>query len=256
MEKKTPTTYFVPALAKALDVIEYLSHKTEPLPLSVIAKDLGRTSSELFRIMDYLVQRNYVIKEENLNSYTLSLKFFELTFNIPLVRRIVEAASPFLNKLSAEIGYSSHLSLVEGGNLVILYEEESIWPVYIHVKVGARIPATATSSGRLLLGLMSETDRENSLTLDTSFMARSQIEKDRIRDEIRSSGRQKVFTSRSKQHEGVIDVVSAIELYKGKYAALAVPMSGSAEKTPAHVKTAVSAAAASIQQRLTGVHSG
>ena len=252
MKKKTPTTYFVPALEKALDVVEYLSRKTEPLPLSVIAKDLGRTSSELFRIMDYLVQRNYVIKESNLNSYTLSLKFFELTFNIPLVRRIVDTASPFLNRLSSEIGYSSHVSVIEGGDLVIIHEQESIWPVYIHVKIGARIPATATSSGCLLLGLMSDRDRRNCLDLDKAFLKRNMEEQNRILQEIRKSSEQEVYISPSKQHERVLDIVAPIELFHGKYAALAVPISSASKDSISAVKAKVSLAAAQIQRNLLG----
>lgn len=254
MEKKKPTTYFVPALAKALDVIEYLSRKTEPLPLSVIAKDLGRTPSELFRIMDFLSRRRYIIKEPNLNSYTLSLKFFELTFNIPLVRRLVEAATPFLNRLSAEIGYSSHISIIEGGDLVILHEEESVWPVFIHVKVGARIPATSTSSGRMLLGLMTEADRRNSLALDTYFTAKPREEQEQILKGISETSGLGVRSSLSKQHNGVVDVIAPIELYQGTYAALAVPVSNSrpAEESLTVVEAKVLETASLIQNRLTG----
>lgn len=224
MEKKTQTTYFVPALAKALDVIEYLSRKTEPLPLSVIAKDLKRTSSELFRIMDYLVQRNYVIKEPNLNSYTLSLKFFELTVNISLIRRIVEASSQVMTELSIKTGCSSHISVVEGGYLIVLHEAESVQPYSLHVRVGARIPATTTSSGCLILSRMNTADRYRALSLDPLYSTKPLAEKEKILKKIQTFAEQDVCTNQSFEFQNVIDIFTAIELYHGKYAALLVPV--------------------------------
>src|SRR6266513_2137119 len=58
--RKTPPTkyapsmdarYAVPALDKGLDVIELLARETDGLTLNEIARLLGRTSSELFRMV-------------------------------------------------------------------------------------------------------------------------------------------------------------------------------------------------------------
>src|SRR5207302_8512968 len=68
--------YAAPALDKGLDVIELLARETDGLTLNEIARVLGRTSSELFRMVNALCRRGYIGKQDD--RYVLTLKMFEL----------------------------------------------------------------------------------------------------------------------------------------------------------------------------------
>ena len=58
--KSRKKPYSAPALEKGLDVLELLSREDEGLTVSVIAKRLSRSVSELFRMLVVLEQRGYI----------------------------------------------------------------------------------------------------------------------------------------------------------------------------------------------------
>jgi DNA-binding IclR family transcriptional regulator len=225
MKLKTPAVkYKVPALDKALDILEYLAMGSSPLPLSTIAKDLNKTASEVFRVINCLVKRNYIVKDSTVNAYSLSLKFFELTNNIPPLKRLIDASTIPLTRLVKEIGFSCHLSILEGGDLVILHEQEGTDPVHVRVKAGARIPATHTSSGRLLLACLEEKMLVSALAQDSYYMGNSPAVRKEIRSEIEALRGKTSSVSKSKQHPAVYDIVSPIEMYRHRFAALGAPI--------------------------------
>lgn len=217
--------YKVPSLEKALDVIEYLSEASAPMPLSTIAQDIDRTASELFRVLDCLVKRNYVIKDRTVNAYSLSLKFFELTNSIPPIKRLIDASAAPLTLLLRDKGFfSCHLSLLEGGDIVIVYEQAGILPVHIHVKAGARISATHTSSGRVLLSCLTEPELDAALSLDSYYNDTAREEQLGIRKEIEGFRGSRVVLTESKQLPGIYDIVVPIKMHRTRFAALAVPI--------------------------------
>ena len=71
------TRYAVPALDKGLDVLELLAREPGGLTLNEVARALGRTSSELFRMVTALARRGYIEQGDG-DRYTLTLKLFEL----------------------------------------------------------------------------------------------------------------------------------------------------------------------------------
>ena len=53
------SAYPVPALEKGLDLLELLSARADPQSLTALARTLGRSSSELFRMITCLERRGY-----------------------------------------------------------------------------------------------------------------------------------------------------------------------------------------------------
>jgi len=60
MPEDRPQKYTAPALEKGLDILERLSLSETGLSLSEIARDLGRSVSEIFRMLVVLEQRGYI----------------------------------------------------------------------------------------------------------------------------------------------------------------------------------------------------
>lgn len=216
--------YNVPALDKALDVLEYLSNSSIPLPLSTIAKDLNKTSSEVFRVVNCLVKRNYLVKDETVNAYSLSLKFFELTNNSPPLKRLIDASVLPLAELVKDIDSSCHLSVLEDGDLVVLYEQEGIDVIHVHVKAGYRTPATLGTSGKVLLAQLEEQERETVLLRDSHFSSLPADKQESLRREIRGYAGLDCLVTPSDLHSEIIDIVSFLPLYRFRFAALAVPL--------------------------------
>ena len=65
--------YRAPALDKGLDILELLSEQKEGLTRTEITKELGRNASEIYRMLERLVARRYVMRSTGGDRYTLSL---------------------------------------------------------------------------------------------------------------------------------------------------------------------------------------
>jgi DNA-binding Lrp family transcriptional regulator len=92
--------YSVPALDKGLDIVELLAGRPEGLSLKQIADALGRTPTEIFRMLNHLLHRTYVRRFEPGGIYRLSLKLFELAHRFPPTARLLEVAVPAMRQLA------------------------------------------------------------------------------------------------------------------------------------------------------------
>jgi DNA-binding IclR family transcriptional regulator len=102
--------YRAPALEKGLDVIELLAAEKSPLNLSAISHRLGRSSGELFRMLQVLEFKGFITVSDNGTGYVLTNKLFALAMAQAPVRSLVETALPVMRKLVQDIGQSCHIA--------------------------------------------------------------------------------------------------------------------------------------------------
>ena len=150
--------YRAPALDKGLDIIELLAATEEGLVQADIAKALGRSANEIFRMLDRLQRRGYVRRSGD--RYDLSLKLFALTHQHAPIRRLVSLATPFLGELSRRIQQSCHIAVYDQGHVVVIAQSESPGYYGLSIRVGSRIGLFNTGSGHVLLAFASESERE------------------------------------------------------------------------------------------------
>jgi DNA-binding IclR family transcriptional regulator len=60
MNMKSEEAYQAPALAKGLDVLEFLSGQTEPYAVAELARALGRSRNEIYRMVIVLERSGYL----------------------------------------------------------------------------------------------------------------------------------------------------------------------------------------------------
>ena len=94
--------YRAPALDKGLDILELLSEQKEGLTRAEIMKALGRNASEIYRMLERLVARQYVVRSAGGDRYSLSLKLFALAHRHPPMNRFISAAMPVMQGFAAE----------------------------------------------------------------------------------------------------------------------------------------------------------
>jgi len=109
------------------------------MTLQEIANRLDRTPTELFRMLDVLVQRGYLARETD-SSYVLTLRLFELGQRHPLVDRLLDAAIPHMSELARQTGQSNHLCVHHDARLVVLARAEPPEPMSCLVRQGAHFP--------------------------------------------------------------------------------------------------------------------
>ncbi|RYE45353.1 MAG: hypothetical protein EOP24_20430 [Hyphomicrobiales bacterium] len=113
--------YTAPALEKGLDVLELLATLTVPVTPSQIAQRLGRSLSEVYRMVMALERRGYLIRPPGEEALVLSTQLYGLATLFPPFRRVVDAAQPIMNALALETSQAIHMAVLDGLNQRIIY---------------------------------------------------------------------------------------------------------------------------------------
>ena len=150
--------YRAPALDKGLDILELLAGTEEGLSQAEIAKSLERSPNEIYRMLDRLVRRGYVLRT-NGDRYELTLKLFELAHARPPIQRLVSQALPVMRRFARSAEQTCHLVIHDRNVLVVAAQVES--PNYwgVSIRVGSRIGLVNTGSGHVFLAYANPEER-------------------------------------------------------------------------------------------------
>ncbi|WP_172329617.1 IclR family transcriptional regulator [Mangrovicoccus sp. HB161399] len=147
--------YRAPALSKGLDILELLSTVADGLTQAEIAKTLGRTSSEIFRMLMVLRERGYV--EIDNDRYHLTTKMFVMAHRHPPVKRLAAFAGDPMQRLADRLNQSMHLGILHRGEMLVIAQVDCPDNNLTSVRLGAHVPLYDTASGRVLAAWL---DRE------------------------------------------------------------------------------------------------
>ena len=148
--------YRAPALEKGLDVIELLAAEKSPLNLSAISHRLGRSSGELFRMLQVLEFKGFITIAENGSGYVLTNKLFALAMAQAPVRSLVETALPVMRKLAVDIGQSCHIAVASEDQIVVITRIERPGDLGFSVRIGYRREIASATSGLVLFAHQSD----------------------------------------------------------------------------------------------------
>lgn len=145
----TGPDYAVPALDKALDILEALADEGGGLSQGEIAALVGRTPSQVFRVLQRLERRGWIVRERPSGLYLLSTKMLELAHRHPPLRGLVAQALPVMRAVTDAVHQSCNLSILDAGRVRVIAQVESPAAFGFRVRVGAEFPI-ATPAGRVL----------------------------------------------------------------------------------------------------------
>lgn len=149
--------YRAPALEKGLDILELLSAQEEPLTMSAIVNLLGRSTGELFRMIQVLEHRGYV--QQGQDGYVITPRLFHLGLKRPPVRSLMEQALPEMRLLADRIGQSCYLAIPSGAASSVIARMEASTTFGFSVRVGYRRALHETPTGTTLYAFQSEKTR-------------------------------------------------------------------------------------------------
>jgi DNA-binding IclR family transcriptional regulator len=154
MKTKAPkisSRYPTPALEKGLDILELFASEESGLTKSDVARKLGRTISEIFRMLSCLEERGYIAQSPNSDRYHLTLHLFRLAQEHPPIKRMIMQALPIMQQVAHELSQSCHLGVLNGGQVVIIAQADSpVSPVF-YVKAGAVVDLMHAATGHVIL---------------------------------------------------------------------------------------------------------
>jgi DNA-binding IclR family transcriptional regulator len=156
--------YRAPALDKGLDILELLAEQPHGLTRAEIVKAMGRRPSEIYRMLERLVARNYVTRSEEGDRYALSLKLFVLAHRHPPIERLVARALPAMDAFAKAAEQSCHLGIYDRGNVVVVAQVNGPANWQLSIRLGVRVSLIDTGSGHILLAFQSDPRRAEMLT--------------------------------------------------------------------------------------------
>jgi DNA-binding IclR family transcriptional regulator len=155
--------YRAPALDKGLDILELLAEQPHGLTRGEIVKAMGRSPSEIYRMLERLVARHFVTRSQQGDRYALSLKLFVLGHRHPPVERLVAQAVPAMDAFAKAAEQSCHLGLYDRGNIVVVAQVNGPGNWGLTIRVGVRVSLMDTGSGHVMLAFQSEPRRAEML---------------------------------------------------------------------------------------------
>jgi DNA-binding IclR family transcriptional regulator len=140
-----------PALDRGLAILEAMDARPEGLSLSEISRVIGSPKNSTSRLVQTLMVRGYVERDEATMIIRLTGKLLRLGH--PRVGRVslVECALEPMRALRDAVGETVQLGIPIGDEGVVIEQVESTQAVRICVEIGLRFPLHNNAPGKVLL---------------------------------------------------------------------------------------------------------
>jgi DNA-binding IclR family transcriptional regulator len=213
--------YAAPALEKGFDIIELLSTAPEGLTVRDIATGLGRSISEVFRVIMVMERRNWLRKDADTDRYRVTYHVLDVVQRATPAQALVEIATPIMVDLADQTNQSCHLVVRSDGHGLVVHRQESAGAAGFAMRMGTMIDLVTSCSGHVLLAFLEDCRLEAALALIAKPLA---ISESRLRDRLRVVRSRGYETQASVRTAGVTDTSFPIFGYDGRVlAALTIP---------------------------------
>lgn len=156
-DDSAPDRYIVPGLKRGLELLQICTRQPAGLGLTEAAQSLGISRSSTFRLLYTLEQLGFVRRGTDQRKFFAGLQVMNLRASV-IQTDVSEAASEPMERLRSATGSSVHLSVLDGREVLYIRSLSGLRRVTTNIGVGTRLPAHATSMGRLLLGALSNAE--------------------------------------------------------------------------------------------------
>jgi len=198
--------YRAPALDKGLDILELLARQPQGLTRAEIVKEMDRNASEIYRMLERLVARQYVMRSLSGDRYSLSLKLFTLAHMHPPLNRLVSQAIPVMEAFARKAEQACHMGIYDQGNVLVTAQVNGPGTWSMTIRVGVHVGLVDTASGRVLLAFSDASRAQQMLAQHIALEGEVPIESDALATALRAIREQGYFERDSLQSFGVADI--------------------------------------------------
>jgi DNA-binding IclR family transcriptional regulator len=157
--KKPKSDYVIQTVTHALSLLESFEGEEE-LGVTDLARRLDLHKNNVFRLLATLLEKGYIEQDSDTDRYRLGVRCLEIGQSFAGNRGLVRHARPHLESLTRETGESAHLAVLRDFEVVHLDGEQSDQLVNAGSRMGCRLPAHCTATGKVLLGCADERVRQ------------------------------------------------------------------------------------------------
>jgi len=145
---------FLEALARGLRIIEVFNRERRQLSLSDVARLVDLPRASVRRTLHTLVDLGYAEAEDRL--FRLTPRVLTLARAYLLSNAVSDILQPALDRLSEEVGESCSAAVLDGDDIMMIAHASPQRIIPVSAQIGFRLPAFATSLGRVLLAALDD----------------------------------------------------------------------------------------------------
>src|ERR1700759_3027618 len=161
-EDRPRSADFVQSLERGLIVLRAFAAEHRELGLSEVARISGLTRAAARRFLLTLAKLGYVTFSDG--RFALTPRVLELGYAYLSSLSLPEVAQPHMEALVAKVNESSSISVLDDLEVVYVVRVPTRRIMSITLSVGTRLPAYATSMGRVLLANLPDDELEERLS--------------------------------------------------------------------------------------------
>ena len=146
-----PNEYTVPAVQRAVEVLELLAGSQTGISLADLSRQTGFPKSSLFRILLTLEKSSIVQLDRTRNIFTLGMKLIDWGNRALEKIDLKTVTHPHLVRMAHETRESYYVAILEDNEVIIVDRADTpeIWRMV--ARLGQRSPVHATASGQVLM---------------------------------------------------------------------------------------------------------
>jgi DNA-binding IclR family transcriptional regulator len=161
LSHKTPS---VPAVDKALSLLETLAPSRRGLGLAQLAKQLRLPRSSAHCLLLTLERRGYLQRNEMSHRYLFGLKLYSLANTALAQLKVRELAAPHLQSLAKAAHLVVHMAILEKGEAVIIEKSETPGLLRLATWVGKRLDVHCSGTGKALIAWLPKPELDQLLS--------------------------------------------------------------------------------------------
>ena len=186
-----PSDTYVQSFARGLSVIRAFGPQRSQMTLSEVAAECGLTRAGARRILLTLEHLGYVAVEGR--QFSLTPRILELGYSYLSATPLWDLALPYMEEVAEATRESCSVSVLDGTDIVYILRLSMHKVMSINLAVGSRLPAWATSMGRVLLAGLPPAEQDRVLAASdiqahTSYSVTEMTELKRLLAQVRTDG--------------------------------------------------------------------
>jgi DNA-binding IclR family transcriptional regulator len=153
--RREKAEYTVQSVDRALDILEAFNYQEEELGVTELSQRLGLHKNNVFRLLATLEVRGYIEQDKKSGNYRLGIKTFEVANVFLHHLGLRRQARPIIEELVNRCDETAYLAILDGPEVVYVLMQETSQTVRIVPRLGHRLPAYCTASGKIQLAFES-----------------------------------------------------------------------------------------------------
>lgn len=155
--------YRVPALEKAIAILELIAESEERYTITEIHKQLDISKATVFTTLNVLEEHDIVKKDEQ-GKYGIGVKLYQLGMSYMSNIDMIDTARPFMDDLMQSTGMTVHLGVLDQNEVLYVDKVEPDSFIKFSTFPGMRSDVHINSLGKAICAYLSEAELEQLMT--------------------------------------------------------------------------------------------